>query len=183
MELEKGSAHRRTMVSYCGRRSSSNCCIGSVAISTNFCSSSDHLANVLGNSNPVLTCIGLGTRTEKKPSKPSPSPLQQRQQEAKDVRGDSDEEGVWSPKLGNYLWSPFECPQPWSPFYHTCHQPRPELWARGTLSLPQTTAWDRFESLIQELDRKQPDLSPPQTSCSITNLQLADKNVRHTSIL
>ncbi|KAM8741126.1 SAM domain-containing protein SAMSN-1b [Acanthopagrus schlegelii] len=137
----------------------------------------DHLANVLGNSNPVLTCIGLGTRTEKKPSKPSPSPLQQRQQEAKDVRGDSDEEGVWSPKLGNYLWSPFECPQPWSPFYHTCHQPRPELWARGTLSLPQTTAWDRFESLIQELDSKQPDLSPPQTSCSITNLQLADKNL------
>uniref|UniRef100_A0A671W791 Uncharacterized LOC115594348 n=1 Tax=Sparus aurata TaxID=8175 RepID=A0A671W791_SPAAU len=133
----------------------------------------DHL---LGSNNPVLTCIGLGTRTEKKPCKPSQSP-QQQQQEAKDVYGDSDEEGVWSPKLGNYLWSPFECPQPWSPFYHTCHQPRHELWARGTFSLPQTVAWDRFESLIQELDSKQSDLSPPQTSCSITNLQLSDKNL------
>lgn len=167
------------MVSYCGWRSSSTCsrsCIESVVINTNFCSSSDHL---LGSNNPVLTCIGLGTRTEKKPCKPSQSP-QQQQQEAKDIYGDSDEEGVWSPKLGNYLWSPFECPQPWSPFYHTCHQPRHELWARGTFSLPQTMAWDRFESLIQELDSKQSDLSPPQTSCSITNLQLSDKNVRHT---
>ncbi|XP_051257522.1 SAM domain-containing protein SAMSN-1b isoform X2 [Dicentrarchus labrax] len=131
-------------------------------------SESNDLANVLSNNNPVLTCIGLGKRTEKKSPKSPP----QQQQQAKYVHEDSEEEGVWSPRLGNYLWSPFECPQPWSPFYHTCHQPQHELWVcGGTLTLPRRTEWDRFESLIQELDSKQPDLSPPQTACSITDLE------------
>ncbi|XP_076605890.1 SAM domain-containing protein SAMSN-1b [Chaetodon auriga] len=139
--------------------------------STSENNASDHLSNVLSNNNPVLTCIGLGKRTEKKPSKTAPSP--QQQQQAKGVHEDSEDEGGWSPRLGNYLWSPFECPQPWTPFYHTCHQPRHELWVcGGTLSLPRTTEWDRFESLIQELDSKQSDLSPPQTGCRpITDLQ------------
>ncbi|XP_035482628.2 SAM domain-containing protein SAMSN-1b [Scophthalmus maximus] len=125
----------------------------------------DRLSGVLSNSNPVLTCIGLGKRAEK-----SSSP--QRQQ-AKG-RDDSEEEGIVSPRVGNHLWSPFECPQPWSPFYHTCHPPRHELWScGGTLSLPRATEWDRFESLIQELDIKQPSLSPPQMVRSITDLHLS----------
>ncbi|AWP00519.1 putative SAM domain-containing protein SAMSN-1-like [Scophthalmus maximus] len=125
----------------------------------------DRLSGVLSNSNPVLTCIGLGKRAEK-----SSSP--QRQQ-AKG-RDDSEEEGIVSPRVGNHLWSPFECPQPWSPFYHTCHPPRHELWGcGGTLSLPRATEWDRFESLIQELDIKQPSLSPPQMIRSITDLHLS----------
>ncbi|XP_070700108.1 SAM domain-containing protein SAMSN-1b [Pempheris klunzingeri] len=138
----------------------------------------EHLADVLSNSNAVLTCIGLGRRTEKKKSAPSP---QLQQQQAEYVHEDSEEEGVWTPRLGNYLWSPFECPQPWTPFYHTCHQPQHELWVcGGTLSLPRTTEWDRFESLIQELDSKQPDLSPPPTICSITDLQLTQNTKGNT---
>lgn len=145
-----------------------------------FCSSSDHLANVSRSNSPVLTCIGLGTRTEEKPSKTAPSPHQQ--QQARDVHEDSEEEGVWSPRLGNYLWSSFECPQPWPPFYHTCQQPRHELWVCGsTMSLPRATEWDRFESLIQELDSKQSDLPPPPTT--ITDLQLAQNTVRYTFLL
>lgn len=144
-------------------------------ISNNYPSSSDRLSGVLSNSNPVLTCIGLGKRAEK-----SSSP--QRQQ-AKG-RDDSEEEGIVSPRVGNHLWSPFECPQPWSPFYHTCHPPRHELWGcGGTLSLPRATEWDRFESLIQELDIKQPSLSPPQMVRSITDLHLSPNTVRHTSLL
>ncbi|XP_029303768.1 SAM domain-containing protein SAMSN-1b [Cottoperca gobio] len=131
----------------------------------------DHSAHRFSKNNPMLSCIGLVRRTEKKPSKSAPLP--QQQQQAKDIHMDSEEEGVWSPRLGNYLWNPFECPQPWTPFYHTCHQPRHELPVAGsTLSLPRTTEWDRFESLIQELDSKQSDLSPPPMIRSITDLQL-----------
>ncbi|XP_038565413.1 SAM domain-containing protein SAMSN-1b isoform X1 [Micropterus salmoides] len=129
--------------------------------------------DALSNNNPMLTCIGLGKRSEKKSSKAAPSPLQQ-QQQAKDVHEDSEEEGVWIPQAGHYLWNPFECPQPWTPLHHTCHQPQHELMVGGgTLSLPRTTEWDRFESLIQELDSKQSDLSPPQKICSITDQQLS----------
>lgn len=125
----------------------------------------------------MLTCISLGMRTEKKPSNAAPSPHQH--QGAKDVHGDLEEEGVWSQRLGNYLWSPFECPQPWTPFYHTCQQPQHELWVcGGTMSLPWVTEWDRFESLIQELDGKQSDPSPQPTT--ITDLQLAQYTVRYT---
>uniref|UniRef100_UPI0037E9AC93 SAM domain-containing protein SAMSN-1b n=1 Tax=Semicossyphus pulcher TaxID=241346 RepID=UPI0037E9AC93 len=128
----------------------------------------DHLADVFSNNNPVLTCIGLGKRTEKKLSKAAPS--SQQQQQDKHVQEVPADEGVW--------WSPFECPQTWSPFYHTCQQPQHELWVcGGTLSLPWATEWDRFESLIQELDSKQPDLSPLPTLPSSTDLQLSQKTL------
>ncbi|XP_075957461.1 SAM domain-containing protein SAMSN-1b [Anarhichas minor] len=105
----------------------------------------DHLADVSSSNNPVLTCIGLGKRAENKPSMTTPSP-QRQQQLTRDVHEDSEEEGVWSPQLGNYQWNPFECPQPWTPFYHTCRQPRHEpSVCGGTLPLPRTTEWDRFE--------------------------------------
>ncbi|XP_031727408.1 SAM domain-containing protein SAMSN-1b [Anarrhichthys ocellatus] len=132
----------------------------------------DHLADVSSSNNPVLTCIGLGKRAENKPSMTTPSP-QRQQQLTRDVHEDSEEEGVWSPQLGNYQWNPFECPQPWTPFYHTCRQPRHEpSVCGGTLPLPRTTEWDRFESLIQELDSKQSDLSPPEMIRFITDLPL-----------
>ncbi|KAM6983555.1 SAM domain-containing protein SAMSN-1b isoform 2-T2 [Tautogolabrus adspersus] len=132
--------------------------------------SHDHLADVFSNNNPVLTCIGLGRRTDKTLAKTASSP-QHQQQRATNDHVESKEEGVW--------WSPFECPQPWSPFYHTCQQCQHELWVcGGSLSLPWTTEWDRFESLIQELDSKQPDLCPlPQTVPSITELQFSQNTL------
>ncbi|XP_037605300.1 SAM domain-containing protein SAMSN-1b [Sebastes umbrosus] len=129
--------------------------------------------DVLRNNNPVLTCIGLGRRAEKKPSKAAASP----QQQASDVHGESEEDRVWSPRLGNYLWNPFECPQPWTPFYHTCHLPQHKLSVcAGTPSSPRTSEWDRFESLIQELDSRQSDPSPPEMIGSITDLQQLSQN-------
>ncbi|XP_068577262.1 SAM domain-containing protein SAMSN-1b [Cebidichthys violaceus] len=137
----------------------------------------DHSADVLSNNHPVLTCIGLGKRAENKPSVTTPSP-QRQQQLTRDVHEDSEEERVWSPQLGNYQWNPFECPQPWTPFYHTCRQPRHEpSVCGGTLSLPRTTEWDRFESLIQELDSKQSDLSPPGMIRFITDLPLSQNTL------
>ncbi|TNN62502.1 SAM and SH3 domain-containing protein 3 [Liparis tanakae] len=122
----------------------------------------DHLADVSSNNNSVLSCIGLGMSAENKPSTTTTSPQRQRQLTS-GVYEDSEEEGL------GYQWNPFECPQPWTPFYHTCRQPHHELpVCSGTLSLPRTTEWDRFESLIQELDRKHSDLSSPEMIRSIT---------------
>ncbi|XP_062261532.1 SAM domain-containing protein SAMSN-1b isoform X2 [Platichthys flesus] len=133
----------------------------------------DCLADVLKNINPVLTCIGLGKRAEES-SKPAAS-LQR--QQAKEHEH-SEEENILSPRVGTHLWSPFECPQPWSPFYHSCQQPRHELWVcGGTLSLPRTTEWDRFETSIQILDIKQPGPSPPQMIRSITDLHLSQNTM------
>ncbi|XP_034540076.1 SAM domain-containing protein SAMSN-1b [Notolabrus celidotus] len=130
----------------------------------------DHSTDVFSNNNPVLTCIGLGRRTENTLSK-TDSSLQLQQHKVRNIHEDSKDEGVW--------WSPFECPQPWSPFYHTCQQPQhePRVCGGGTLSLPWATEWDRFESLIQELDRKQPDLSPPQMIPSIADLQFSQNTL------
>lgn len=139
------------------------------------------MADVLSNGNPVLTCIGLGRRAENKPSMKTPSP-QRQQQLTRDVHGDTEEEGL-SSYLGNDQWNPFECPQPWTPLYHTCRQPRHETpLGGGTLSLPRTPEWDRFESLIQELDSKQSDLSPSVMVRSITDLPLPQNTVRCTSV-
>ncbi|KAK2828870.1 hypothetical protein Q5P01_019904 [Channa striata] len=124
---------------------------------------------VLSNSNPVLTCINLGRRTVK-PWK-TISPPQQLQ--AKN-REESEEEDAWRSGAAAPLWNPFECPRPCALFYHSCHQARHELWVcGGTLSLPRVTEWDRFESLVQELDYRHCNPSPPQLIRSITDLQLS----------
>lgn len=122
----------------------------------------DHLTDVLSSYNPVLTCIGLGKR-EKNPPVTSPSPVRSRSAS----REPSEVESLLSP-----LASPCE---PWSPLH--CHESGHvfghETWESGSaLSLPRTAAWDRFESLIQELDRKQPDSCLPQMVRSITDLDL-----------
>lgn len=119
----------------------------------------DRLTDVLTSYNPVLTCIGLGKRTEKDPSVTSLSSQQRRDSVPHDH---SEEESVWSP-----LESPSQL---------SCHQPghdRHELWECGSaLSLPRTAEWDRFESLIQELDSRQSDLCLAQMARSITDLDL-----------
>ncbi|KAL6099209.1 uncharacterized protein ACO6RY_18177 [Pungitius sinensis] len=131
----------------------------------------DQLADVLSNNNPVLTCISLGRRAENKPSVKTPSP-QRHQRSTRDVHDATEEEGLCS-YLGNDQWSPFESPQPWTPLYHTCRQPRHQTpLAGGTLSLHRTPEWDRFESLMQELDSKQSDLSPPERLSSFTDVPL-----------
>ncbi|XP_068600353.1 SAM domain-containing protein SAMSN-1b [Brachionichthys hirsutus] len=97
-------------------------------------------------------------KPEKKKT-PETAESSQEQQEDQDS-----EEGVWSP---------FERPQPWTPFHHACHQPRPGPGVcRGEVSLPWATESERFESFIWELDNKQSDPSPPQAISSGTDLPL-----------
>ncbi|KAK2879852.1 hypothetical protein Q8A73_023664 [Channa argus] len=131
------------------------------------------LPDVLSKNNPPLTCIDLGKRTVK-PCKTISSP----QQLQANIHDESVEEGAWRSGVATRLWIPLECPQPCTLFYHTCHQARRELWVcGGTLSLPRTTEWDRFESLVQELDNKQCNLSPPQLIRSITDLHLSQNTL------
>ncbi|XP_061904391.1 SAM domain-containing protein SAMSN-1b isoform X2 [Entelurus aequoreus] len=112
-----------------------------------------HVTDVLSASKPVLTCVGLGRRAEKNSRE---SDQQMQQQEVKSLHEDEKKDDVWSPT---------NCSQPWPPLYHTCHQPGCDLWVcDGNLLLPRATEWDRFESLIQELDRKESHHLSPEVS-------------------
>ncbi|XP_055370626.1 SAM domain-containing protein SAMSN-1b isoform X5 [Betta splendens] len=107
--------------------------------------------DALSNTNPVLTRVFNLGRTAKKLCENAPSPQKKRPKNHKA----SEEEESWRPCVPHHLPNMFECPQPWTPLYHTCHQARHELWGcSGALSLPQATQWDDFETLMQQLDSK-----------------------------
>ncbi|KAJ0062212.1 hypothetical protein NL108_017966 [Boleophthalmus pectinirostris] len=119
----------------------------------------DHLTDVLSSYNPVLTCIGLGTR-QKDSSITSSSP------QSDCLSHEHSEERVWSPLQSPCeLWRPpVSCPE-------TRHTLAHERWECGSaLSLPRTAAWDRFESLIQELDIREPEPCQHHMVRSITDL-------------
>ncbi|CAL9685964.1 unnamed protein product [Knipowitschia caucasica] len=123
----------------------------------------DKLTDVLSIYNPVLSCMGLGKR-EKKPLLSSPSAHSDCHSHQH-----SEVDQVWSP-----LQSPCELCRPQ---HQSCQEPghtsRHELWEGGSgLSLPRAAAWDRFESLIQELDSKEPEPCLPHMVRSITDLDL-----------
>ncbi|XP_055370624.1 SAM domain-containing protein SAMSN-1b isoform X2 [Betta splendens] len=129
--------------------------------------------DALSNTNPVLTRVFNLGRTAKKLCENAPSPQKKRPKNHKA----SEEEESWRPCVPHHLPNMFECPQPWTPLYHTCHQARHELWGcSGALSLPQATQWDDFETLMQQLDSK--GCSPaPQMVRSITDLHLCQNTL------
>lgn len=133
----------------------------------------ENSSDMLSNSNSVFTCIGLGKRTEK--SSRSDQQQQQQQQEVKNLHVDLKTEVVQNT---------IDCSQPHLPFYHTCHQPGHKMGVcEGNLVLPQATEWDRFESLIQELDRKESDLPPTTFAASTKDIQSTEDKVRFKAIL
>ncbi|XP_041750623.1 uncharacterized protein LOC121579791 isoform X2 [Coregonus clupeaformis] len=140
-----------------------------------------HLADsVFSNDSPVITCIGLGKKTDKKSSKAAPpSPLKQ---QTKETNGKA-VEGPWSTGVHDHHWGLTEVPPPWDVPYHTCHRPPGEPRNYGfDFTLPRATAWDRFESLVQELDSKQtpPVFSHQRVIRSITDLDISE-STRSTS--
>ncbi|XP_029526895.1 SAM domain-containing protein SAMSN-1b isoform X1 [Oncorhynchus nerka] len=134
-----------------------------------------HLADsVFSNDSPVITCIGLGKKTEKKSSKADP-PSPQKQQ-TKETNGKA-VEGPWSTGVHDHHWGLTEFPPPWDVPYHTCHRPPDEPRNYGfDFTLPRATAWDHFESLVQELDSKQtpPVFSHQRVIRSITDLDISE---------
>ncbi|XP_046907782.1 SAM and SH3 domain-containing protein 1-like [Hypomesus transpacificus] len=132
--------------------------------------SSGHLAdNVFKEDSPVITCIGLSKKTDKKPVKAASSPQRQPAQESSGGAG----EGQCSLGAHAHRWSPTEVPPPWDPPYHTCPRLRVEHQVHGLdFTLPRATDWERFESLVQELDSKQ--ALPPRVIRSITDVDISD---------
>ncbi|KAK6322375.1 hypothetical protein J4Q44_G00071670 [Coregonus suidteri] len=104
-----------------------------------------HLADsVFSNDSPVITCIGLGKKTEKKTSKAAQ--ISPQKQQTKETNGKAGE-GPWSTGVHDPHWGPTEVPPPWDVPYHTCHRPPGEPWNYGfDFTLPRATAWDRFEN-------------------------------------
>ena len=135
---------------------------------------SGHLAdNVFKEDSPVITCIGLSKKTDKKPVKAASSPQRQPAQESSGGAG----EGQCSLGAHAHRWSPTEVPPPWDPPYHTCPRLRVEHQVHGLdFTLPRATDWERFESLVQELDSKQ--ALPPRVIRSITDVDISDSMVR-----
>nr|XP_057942965.1 SAM domain-containing protein SAMSN-1b isoform X2 [Doryrhamphus excisus] len=132
--------------------------------------SARNLTDVLSTSQPVLTCIGLGKRTERK-SSPSDEQTQS-QQEVKSQHEDVTKDNVWTP---------IDCSRPWAPFHHTCRQPGRDLWVcTGNLLPPRATEWDRFESLIRELDRKESHLSSSEMTDQTTEVKLTKSGTSGT---
>ncbi|KAM4726669.1 SAM domain-containing protein SAMSN-1b [Anableps anableps] len=138
----------------------------------------DCLAEGVRHNTTVLNCISLSRRTEKSSSEAAAAshPLQ-RQQDTRNSHEDPTEGGFWSPKIGRHRWKPFECP-------HTCQQTPHELCTHnGNISsLNWNSEWDRFESLIQELDRKQSDLCLSQMIRSLTDLQLSQNKGKQETV-
>ncbi|KAL0994369.1 hypothetical protein UPYG_G00121250 [Umbra pygmaea] len=125
--------------------------------------------STLDNS-PVITCIRLGKKTETNTSKAA---LPQKPQDFIEKTG----EGPWSNGVNDHHWSPTDIPPPWDVPYHTCHRTPGEPWNYGfDFTLPRATAWDHFESLVQELDRKQTasEFSSQRVIRSITDLDISE---------
>ncbi|XP_056141180.1 SAM domain-containing protein SAMSN-1b [Lampris incognitus] len=135
--------------------------------------SSEHVADVAPRDDrPVINCIGLGKRTTKKSTKTASSPWQGH---SKGAEKDKEEEELWRPEDNSHQWIPAYPSQPWPPSYHTCHQLRHEPWIYGfDFTLPRTTEWDHFESLLEELDAKKLELSPSRVVRSITDQGISE---------
>ncbi|XP_043996565.1 SAM domain-containing protein SAMSN-1b isoform X1 [Gambusia affinis] len=132
----------------------------------------DCLAEGVRHNSTVLTCISFSRRTEKSSSRAAAaSHSLQPHQNAQSLHGDPTEGGFWSPKTGRRRQKMFECP-------HARHQTPRELCAHdGNVATPPwSSEWNRFESLIRELDRKQSDLSLSRMIRSLTDLQLSQSN-------
>ncbi|XP_053704062.1 SAM domain-containing protein SAMSN-1b isoform X1 [Synchiropus splendidus] len=121
----------------------------------------------VSDTNPVLTCIGLGRNSE---IESSSSDLEEKHQLPENPCSSLDGAG-WSPQLSDRLWSPFDRTRAQTPLSHTCHLPAHELRVlSGDLTLPRATEWERFQRMITELDRNQSDHPAPQMIRSITDL-------------
>ncbi|XP_054902593.1 SAM domain-containing protein SAMSN-1b isoform X2 [Poeciliopsis prolifica] len=133
----------------------------------------DCLADGVRHNGTVLTCIGLSRRMEKSSSKAAAAtshPLPPHQN-ARRLHGDPTEGGFWSPKTGRRRPKTFECP-------HARHRTpgEPCTYDGIVSSPPRSSEWDRFESLVRELDRNQSDLSLSRMIRSLTDLQLSQNN-------
>lgn len=158
---------------------------------------------VLKEDSPVITCIGLGKKPERKPGKELTHPhqhqkhphQQQQQQHPHQQQQQSRErcsvamdtlELPWTPRLHQqHQWiSPEISPLPWDSTYHTCQRPRPDPHLYSfDFTLPRGTTRERYESLVQELGRGRgggsgcEQVTPQRVVHSLAHLEMTDTMV------
>lgn len=102
---------------------------------------------------PVITCIGLSKKPEKKLH-------QQHQPESAKEMDITEMEGPWSPGPFHQSWSTMDASPAWESSYHTCHRPTEQYLYAFDFILPCGAERDRFEDLFHGLDYLRRDQSP-----------------------
>ncbi|KAG9341405.1 hypothetical protein JZ751_019213, partial [Albula glossodonta] len=128
--------------------------------------SANIMDSVVKDDSPVMSCIGLAKKPEKKPSKDTtPQKVSENVDRTWGLGSRADPQS-WA--------SPSDLPFPWDGSYHTCRRPFPEHRVYNyDFTLPRGKDWNKYEYLIHE-NRHQLELSPPRFIRSITDLDICD---------
>uniref|UniRef100_A0A3B1JTD9 SAM domain, SH3 domain and nuclear localisation signals 1b n=1 Tax=Astyanax mexicanus TaxID=7994 RepID=A0A3B1JTD9_ASTMX len=108
---------------------------------------------------PVITCIGLSKRPEKKHGKELLQQQHQQPEPAKEM-DIMELEGPWSPGPFQH-WTSMDCSPAWELSHHTCHRPTADQhFYSFDFHLACGAEWDRFEEMFHGLDHLRRDHSP-----------------------
>ncbi|XP_052423814.1 uncharacterized protein LOC127966686 [Carassius gibelio] len=126
---------------------------------------------------PVITCINLTKKAEKKHTRAS---TQQSQQPLQDKDIDRAEtEASWSPGLFQEYWSPMAYSPAWDTSTHTCHRSTAEqVMYNFNFTLPRDTDWEKYEELFHRLDPYKREQQDRWITHSVTDLDAPDPLVR-----
>lgn len=139
---------------------------------------SGHLTESNGKDHsPVITCISLTKKAEKKPTKQPPPSQQSLQEKNVDT---TETEGSWSPGLFQEYWSPVAYSPAWDTSTHTCHRSTAEqVMYNFNFTLPRDTDWDKYEELFHRLDPYKRDQQARWITHSVMDLDMPDPLVRN----
>ncbi|XP_016112068.1 SAM and SH3 domain-containing protein 1-like isoform X1 [Sinocyclocheilus grahami] len=127
---------------------------------------------------PVITCISLTKKAEKKHSRAS---KRQSQQPLQDKDDNAETEGSWSPGLSQEYWSPMAYSPAWDMSTHTCHRSTAEhVMYNFNFTLPRDTDWEKYEELFHRLDPYKRDQQDRWITHSVMDLDMPDP-LRSTS--
>ncbi|XP_051766267.1 SAM domain-containing protein SAMSN-1b isoform X1 [Ctenopharyngodon idella] len=127
---------------------------------------------------PVITCISLTKKAEKKPTRQPPQSQQPLQEKDVDT---TETEGSWSPGLFQEYWSPVAYSPTWDTSTHTCHRSTAEqVMYNFNFTLPRDTDWDKYEELFHRLDPYKRDQQARWITHSVMDLDMPDA-LRSTS--
>ncbi|XP_051542417.1 uncharacterized protein LOC127434030 [Myxocyprinus asiaticus] len=131
---------------------------------------------------PVITCISLTKKTEKKPARGSTrQPLQSQQPQQEKEVDIMETESSWSPGLFQEYWNPMSYSPAWDTYSHTCHRSTAEqIMYNFNFTLPRDTDWDKYEELFHQLDPYKRDQQARWITHSVMDLDIPDP-LRSTS--
>ncbi|XP_026075887.1 SAM and SH3 domain-containing protein 1-like isoform X1 [Carassius auratus] len=127
---------------------------------------------------PVITCISLTKKAEKKHTRAS---TRQSQQPLQDKDDNTETEGSWSPGLFQEYWSTMAYSPTWDMSTHTCHKSTAEqVMYNFNFTLPRDTDWGKYEELFHRLDPYKREQQERWITHSVMHLDMPDP-LRSTS--